>query len=206
MKLSQFKRNSVKKIMKFVNGEIQYITPQTEKINGEISFYDLDIFRLNLINEKVVMNLKEEDTNDYFMYKLIPFVSDVEVDVTFDEYLEMIMLPSDEFTSFMDLFLKIIEEMFALLDNLVETHKTAEEVGENISALENIIPQEVEEVNIENNENVDIEKTDIIEDEEESISVEVQIEQLFQKLTTTTDREERNKIIQNITDLQSQLR
>lgn len=145
MKLSQFKANTIKKKLTFVNGEIVETIPE-RVFEGEVEFYELNLKKLQEINEKVVQDLKEEDSNELFLYKIIPFVTDVECDCTFDEFMDLMSAPTKEFISFLEALLVIVGELFDMLNELKDVQQSAKLVTEDITSKFKELPRTDEEV------------------------------------------------------------
>jgi hypothetical protein len=99
MKLSQFKGSNIRKKFQFVNGELQD-TFVGEQISGDINFYALDIDMLETINNKVISKMDDKDSNELLMFKIIPYITDVECDITYDEFEAMMKSPSKAFMAF----------------------------------------------------------------------------------------------------------
>lgn len=203
MKLSQFKGSNIRKKMQFINGEMKEAVLANEQINGDINFYELSIDKLEVINNEVINKLKDGDNNEFLMYKLIPYVSDVECDMTFDEFMEMMNNPSRAFVAFTKEIMASINDMFGTIDELSKaidstnqliSNPIMTEKTENVnSEIEKVEEKVEDEVKIENN---------ISKEDGADLGIEILLDNLYEQLRNTSDRTERKKLIQRITDLQ----
>lgn len=193
MKLSQFKGTNIRKKLQFINGELQEVIA-SEQINGDINFYSLDIDKLEVINNEVIGKLDESDSSELLMYKIIPYITDVECDVTFDEFMMMIKSPSNSFMAFSQEIITSINEMFSTIGELSKVIETSTELSNAIIAEDgNSVNTEVEEVKDKVENNVS---------EETDLDKEALLDNLYEQLGKTSDRENRKKLIKRITDLQ----
>lgn len=96
----------------FGNGKAEVIKPTFE---GEIEFYKLDRDKIEAIMKEInVQKSKKSQYGDLeMMYKIIPYMCSVEMDVTLEEFIDMVTFPTKEVSEFitalMDQFIDIIE-------------------------------------------------------------------------------------------------
>lgn len=190
MKLSQFKSCEVSRKMRISNEDI--IVEGKAEIDDTVTFYEINMERLHKCDMNVISQLSLTDSNDLFMFKLIPYLSDVEVDVTFEEYVEMMKNTNVKFSAFMQEIVIGIGEMFDMLDTL----KNAKDASENVSK---IIAKKVG-------------KAEAFEDMMDKMVVEKnaekskadEIESLYDSLLSVTDREEIKSIHKKIFELENE--
>lgn len=192
MKLSQFKGTDVRKKLQFINGESKEVLVD-EQVNGDINFYSLNIEKLEVINNEVVNKLNDGDSSELLMYKIIPYITDVECDLTFDEFMLMMNNPSKAFTSFAQEIVASINEMFSTVGDITKILETSTELSNAI------LPQETESVNTKVEE---IKVENSISEESADLDKETLLDNLYEQLGKTSDREERKILIKRITDLQ----
>lgn len=127
MKLSDLKLKTGTKKLIFKDGEI--VREDTQKLKGVIEFYEPNLQQLIDINEKVIDNLEidDKDNNSLIMFKSIPFLCDIEIDVTYEEFQEMLAQPSNEFVAFM-------EQIGDSVDTLKQIGENATTMAETIKA------------------------------------------------------------------------
>jgi hypothetical protein len=190
MKLSQFKGSNIRKKIQFVNGELQN-TSVVEQVNGDINFYALGIDGLEKINNEVISKMSDEDSNDLLMYRVIPYITDVECDITFNEFMQMMDNPSKSFIAFINEVAISINEMFGTIEELASVIDNTVELSNNIIANNN------ESVNTENTKNEY--ETNISEDTD--LNTEALLDNLYEQLSKTSNREDRKKLIKRISDL-----
>lgn len=192
MKLSQFKGSNVRKKFQFVNGELQE-TFVGEQISGDINFYSLDIERLETINNEVISKMDDKDTNELLMFKVIPYITDVECDITFDEFMAMMKSPSKSFMAFAGEIVASINEMFNTIGELSQVVFATSEISNAIVA---------EEKEVVNTEIKEVENKVESNSEEVDIDTETLLDDLYEQLGKTSNREDRKKLIKRIADLQ----
>lgn len=110
MKLSQFK---VSKKVTFING---VAITEDNNINGEIEFYNLDRDRAIQIQKEVFPQLGEGKNDDKFAYLVFPFLTNIEVDVDLEEFIQMVNSPSLAFSSVLEILVETINETFNTLE------------------------------------------------------------------------------------------
>jgi hypothetical protein len=128
MKLSDFKLKKVLKKIVFVDNKTEIL--DNMEINGEVSFY--------AINEEVIINIhnvmknsiSEGVADDEVAFAIIPFVCDIEVDVTLDDFSEMLKSPSKQLMDFMSLVLESMRNALDTIKTLSNIEKNVQEIIE----------------------------------------------------------------------------
>lgn len=133
MKLSQLKGTNIRKRLSFSNNKVKEEEVKIQEIDGEINFYKLDMEKLETINNEVISSLKDGDSNELLMFKIMPYVTDVECDVTYDEFSTMLKYPSEMFTAFATELVLSLNDMFSSVEELVETTNTIKEGIEEVA-------------------------------------------------------------------------
>jgi hypothetical protein len=116
MKLSDFKQKPFSKKLSFVDG-VMSVVEEKSALNGEVIFYELDADRINSIYEGVVKNNVEQITNDEFIFVLIPYICDIEVDVNKDEYKKMLDNPNADLLNLISLLMDSLKDVLSILDS-----------------------------------------------------------------------------------------
>jgi hypothetical protein len=174
MKLSDFKKSGISKTVKFVNGKME-IT-ESENLNGDIKFYEIDVDRLMKINEEITNNVAKDAEDAEFMFRVLPFLCDVEMDLTIEEFKTLLEKPSKSFAEFLDIIFEMVNEIFNLLKTLT-TIKTRTEDAQ--KSFDNIIVKQE--------------------------SPQEELERLYEDLNTITDKEEKKATIKRIAELEKEL-
>jgi hypothetical protein len=175
MKLSQYKSINVVRKLQYVNGEA--IIKNIVDFNGEIGFYATDIDRLTKINEEIIQKI-EKISNDEITYKFIPYLCDVECDISFEEFTEMLEHPTQQFIDFMTLIAKSMNDIFEMLDSIANMSETTENVQVTVNRIQENIPETI-------------------------ISEEEQLDELYSALSKTSDKDIRKSLIRQITELEN---
>ncbi|MBM7869236.1 hypothetical protein JOC70_000705 [Clostridium pascui] len=165
--LSDFKAISK---FNFVNGMFNKVKKNLE--NKELEFFG--------VNEDAVKSLTERkiSNNDIeFLYGIIPIISNVNVDINFEEFEKMCRCPSPQFTDYIALLLQHFKELYTSASKL--------------NNLEAEVSSSLKELNIEL---------------EEAISVKTKeelLEELYTQLSDSkNDKAKRKEILKQITDLE----
>lgn len=125
MKLSDFKKDNTKKLTINRDGShtFEEVKGVIEDLEGDILFYELSLDKLNLLNESINNNVEEDDIA-FFMYETIKAITNVEVDIDYKGFLELMVNPSDKFIIFMnklkDYSEDIIEEIVKTTSEVLE--------------------------------------------------------------------------------------
>jgi hypothetical protein len=128
MKLSELRVKEAKKKITFIEGKME--VEDFQSINGDIDIFDLDTEVLNSINENVVKQMEKLEDNSEFMYRLIPYVCDLELDIPYNEFLEMLDNPSKAFVGFVNIIVELISDLFEMLESVENIVATSNKVQE----------------------------------------------------------------------------
>jgi hypothetical protein len=128
MKLSELRVKEAKKKITFIEGKME--VEDFQSINGDIDIFDLDTEVLNSINENVVKQMEKLEDNSEFMYRLIPYVCDLELDIPYNEVLEMLDNPSKAFVGFVNIIVELISDLFEMLESVENIVATSNKVQE----------------------------------------------------------------------------
>lgn len=136
MKLSQFKKiDNKKKLTFYANGTSEITTPERH-IVGEVNFVEISGDMLDLLIETFA---SEENQNNeiQLIYTLIPLISDIEMDITLEEFVELYDNPSTEFMQLATVIMESINEIankFAIYKRILEETNKADEMKELIDS------------------------------------------------------------------------
>jgi hypothetical protein len=120
MKLSSFKLNTVKKTLSFKGGE-STIESVGSSFYGDIHFFDISEQMLINIYDNVMAKLGDVDFDDTeFAYHILPYICDIEVDVSLDEFNKMVDNPSKQFVDFVGVVTDSIREMLEMINSISE--------------------------------------------------------------------------------------
>lgn len=180
IKLSQLKKRTIRKLS-FVEGEAVSQGLDTV-LNGDLIFYELGKEKVEEITKK--LDGKEKSDEDV-IFELIPLLSDIEVDVTFDEFKAMLVEPSKEFAMFLSNIISMIKDLFELVEEVAKMQNNSQTITNGIAKL-STIETEIEDV--------------VIETKEEKL------ERLYEELSVAReDVLKRNEILKEIMSLQSEM-
>lgn len=175
MKLSQILNN--KKVMRVQNGELEEIT----QASGEITFYDIyDV--LEEYHDKVIQNITPETSQNEIIFNMIPIISDIECDITLEEFNKKMDKPNKLAITLYDTLLDMVMELF----NYAEKVKNFQDKSEKMI-----------------NENPTIKES--IKILELKTSKEKQVKELYVKLNAPITQKEKSKIIKQINKLENEL-
>jgi hypothetical protein len=183
MKLSSFKKSEYVKKLIFVNGDMESIDVN-ETLNGEILFYDLDSNIAEKIQEDILKS-KKDLSDEEFIYKLIPHLTNIENDVSYKEFLAMYKNPSSEFAEFINGLIYTLKVMYVKTETLVKLKKNSENLINDISS--STSSEEFEKLR---------------QEDEEKIRREKLIDDLYTALNVTTDKNIKKTIIKQISELE----
>lgn len=124
MKLSDFLKT--KKII-FKNGKVETVSNITE---GDIEFYELDAQKLTDIKENIVDKITEEYSEEIFLYQILPYICNIEVDIDFETFKKMTESPSVEFTYVIESIIDVVNNIFDLADRTNELTNKIDEIKE----------------------------------------------------------------------------
>jgi hypothetical protein len=173
MKLSQFKVN---KTLRFGNGVTEVLE---NEINGEVQFYNLTYDVIEKLNNEVIQKLDGSETDNVFVYKVLPFICNVEVDLTQDEFLNLCKVPgSSEFTFFLEAIIDVVNSLFDSTERLSVLQEKAE-------VMNNKLPEFQSRVNVE--------------------TPQQEFDRLMGELPKVNDKQERIKMFARMNELQQLL-
>lgn len=205
MKLSEIVRVKLGKVITIKNGEISVIETQ---INGDINFYVPSYDSINELKDILVNedNTMKDISNEEFVYRAIPILTDLEVDVELDEFVDALESPNKYLAT---LFSQVGSQIAGLLSIIREESKFIEEAMEMKEAIstideptniiqENLVDEDVvlEEILVPL---VD-EDESLYENIDEPIEEEETIDVLFAKLDKELDPVKRLDIIKKISN------
>lgn len=124
MKLSDFLKT--KKIV-FKNGKVESVSSITD---GDIEFYELNGQRLIDIKENVVDKITEGYSEVKFIYEILPYICNIEVDVDLETFKKMTESPSVEFTYVIESIIDVVNNIFDLADRTNELTNKIDEIKE----------------------------------------------------------------------------
>jgi len=143
MKLSNF---LIEKKIIFDGGEIPKIT--SPSLEGEITIHNLTKDRIELMNKEVIQKFKGKESDEMLTYKLFPYITDLEVDVSFEVFQDMLSLPpSNAFAVLLDAVIDSMNDLFKKAETVTNSNNKAKEMMKNEMA----VPKEKtkEEIKIE---------------------------------------------------------
>lgn len=155
MKLSDFLKT--KKII-FKNGKVETVSNITD---GDIEFYELDAQKLTDIKENIVDKITEEYSEEIFLYQILPYICNIEVDIDFETFKKMTESPSVEFTYVIESIIDVVNNIFDLADRTNELTNKIEEIKEKrpeIFTKEETIEEKIIRLTKEMNEEKDSKK------------------------------------------------
>lgn len=160
MKLSQFR--SEKKIV-FVDGKP---TIKKEELNGEVNFYPINKRMVEKINEEVVSKFKGNEEEQEISYLMLPYLTDLEVDVDYETYKEIIDDNSNEAViALFEGILGVIEEMFRVAEKKEDISNRNKKLEEKMPSLDKINKNELAVLFQRFAEETDVDKKNAIMDE-----------------------------------------
>lgn len=110
MKLSSFLQT--KKVI-FRNGKVETVS---NILDGDVDFFDLGAEKLNKIKEDIIDKMGQDYTEERFLYDILPYICNIELDVDFETFRRMVNSPSVEFTYIMESVIEIINNILDLAD------------------------------------------------------------------------------------------
>jgi hypothetical protein len=133
MKLSDFKKTNLAKKLQFVDGEATLI--EYDKLDGDINFYSLDENVFNKIGDEVIKNLSPNEKDEVFVYKLIPYLCDIEVDISMEEFEDFLKSTNKNFIKFMETIMQLVNDTTSMADSINNIEKTAKEIGNKLDVV-----------------------------------------------------------------------
>jgi hypothetical protein len=144
-------------------------------LSGEISFKVVDENLLRSINDEVLTKLSNETTDTESAYLLIPIFTDIENDITFDRFENMIRNRND-------VALALFEGVIDLFDGIIEYSEKINKVQEKAQKLQDKLPQM---------------------DEKELKKQE--LNEIYNKFATITDNKERDELLKKAVQLKAEI-
>jgi hypothetical protein len=124
MKISEFKIN--KKII-FNNGQVK--VEKNNLNNKEVDFKELDLTLLKGLQDGILSKISDSKDNTEVLFLTIPYLTDLEMDISFEEFKKMLELPSKEFCQLCE---AIIDE----INLIIETSKSIEQLNKKSLSIE----------------------------------------------------------------------
>lgn len=155
MKLSDFLKT--KKII-FRNGKVESVSSITD---GDIEFYELDAQKLTDIKENIIDKISEGYSEEIFLYQILPYICNIEVDIDFETFRKMTESPSVEFTYVLESVIDIVNNIFELADRtntLISKVESIKEKRPEIFIKEETIEEKITRLTKEMNEEKDTKK------------------------------------------------
>jgi hypothetical protein len=128
MLFSQFKIN---KKLTFSNGKAKVNNNNLQ--DEEINFKELNFQLLKFIQESVLSDVTDETTDNEILFKILPHLTDIQMDVTFQEFNEMMLLPSKELCQLCDVIIDEINLIIDTVKNISELSEKSKKVTKKIN-------------------------------------------------------------------------
>jgi hypothetical protein len=132
MLLSEFKINNK---IKFNNGEVNI---EFNNLDGkEVKFKTLNIELLKKMNDEILSKINGADINET-LYLILPYLTDLEIDISLEEFEKMVQLPSKEFVQLCE---ALIDEISLLIDTskqIMKLNKKSEDIMKKLSKLKDV--------------------------------------------------------------------
>lgn len=116
------------RICKFIAGVLEKV--RDNKINGEFEIYSIN---KEIVNKVAELREKIKDETELF-YNIIPIISNVEMDVSLQEFKDMMDCPSNQFIEFINQIISVVGEMFG-------TSKTIANLNNTVKNLKSELPK-----------------------------------------------------------------
>lgn len=174
------------KTIKYINGEP---TIEEKKINGDIEVNEINGVLLETINKNVISKISDEELKDeeYLTYLLFPYITNINMDVDKDTFVNILKFPKPQFTLVFKMVIEEINNMFESAQKINEIKEDINKMADKNSALKDTL----ELIKLEN-EQKNVKSKDEL------------IEEMMQKYFELKGNiEERDKILQEITKLQN---
>lgn len=164
----KFSELEVKKQIKIVEGKAELVE---SKINGEINIKPFTQELIKQVNDEVMQKLNGNETDQEIAYKLFPYLMDIEMDVNYEKFIEIIEQPNE-------IIALIYETLMNIFEQLINLVKKNTEINEKANKLMEQLPE-----------------NDLIKIKEE------QLNKLYNALNQAKTLEEKNKIFDEISKL-----
>lgn len=121
----------VKKKIEIIDGVATLVE---EKINGEINLKNINLKLVKEINENVVQKLTGNESDEEVAYLIFPYLTDIHMDVTLEEFLEIMTEPSD-------VLILIQESIMDTFNNLLDLSEKITALSQKSSKLKERLPE-----------------------------------------------------------------
>jgi hypothetical protein len=128
MRLSDFKTTNYAKKLQYANGVPTLV--EYDKLDGDINFYSIDENVISKIGSELLPQIASDDKDELFMYMLIPYLCDVEVDVTFEQFEEMLKSTNKNFLSFVEVILNLINDGISMASSVEKIESVTKSITE----------------------------------------------------------------------------
>ncbi|MCD3245330.1 hypothetical protein FDF96_04665 [Clostridium botulinum] len=129
----KFSELEIKKQIKIIDGKAELVE---SKINGEIKVKPFTQDLISQINECVIQKLKGDETDQELAYKLFPYLLEIEMDVDYEKFIEIIEQPNE----IINLIYETLMDSFA---KMIELTKQVNKVNDKANTLLKQVPKEV---------------------------------------------------------------
>ncbi|MCD3329281.1 hypothetical protein [Clostridium botulinum] len=129
----KFSELEIKKQIKIIDGKAELVE---SKINGEIRIKPFTQDLISQINESIIQKLKGNETDQELAYKLFPYLLEIEMDVDYEKFLEIIGQPNE----IINLIYETLMDSFA---KIIDLTKQASKVNDKANELLKQIPQDI---------------------------------------------------------------
>jgi hypothetical protein len=132
MKVSEFKININKK-MTFKNGEVE--VEKTVLEDKEVNFKELNMELMKKMFNEIMSKITDDTTENEILFLTLPYLTDIEIDIPFEEFDKMVELPSKEFCMLCD---SLIDEIGLIIDtskSIVQLNKKSVSITKKFNKL-----------------------------------------------------------------------
>ncbi|MCD3321818.1 hypothetical protein G8V07_15240 [Clostridium botulinum D/C] len=129
----KFSELEIKKQIKIIEGKAELVE---SKINGEIRVKSFTQDLISQINASIIQKLKGDETDQELAYKLFPYLLEIEMDVDYEKFLEIIEQPNE----IINLIYETLMDSFA---KIIDLTKQASKVNDKANELLKQIPQDI---------------------------------------------------------------
>lgn len=107
IKLSDIEKALIKQIV-IVDGKPEWVE---NKLNGNITFRELDNNLLKKLNDDVIQKLEGRETEAQIAYKMLGYITDIEVDLPLEKFEEMNESKNSIIVMLTDGVVRVLEEL-----------------------------------------------------------------------------------------------
>lgn len=137
MKLSQFETG--KKII-FVNGIPEKLDSQ---LNGEVQFSELTKDKIIEIKDAIIDKLDEKYTEEHFVYEIISYISDLEVDISEERFNKLVKSPTVQFSYIYEGIVDVINNLFELAGRTTTLNDKVNKINAMMPKVEETVEQKI---------------------------------------------------------------